>query len=788
MLTTMKQFSITICISILTILSANAQELYHKARIWMNDERDLQTFAEMGLDVDHGTYKKGTFVENDFSVREIEEIQAAGYKVELLIEDVSSYYVEQSKLPVESLQKNAECAVLPGSEYSPLIPSNFALGNYAGYYTTQEMFDILEEMHNLYPNLISEPAPVSDTLTHEGRTIYYWRISDNPAVQQNKPRVLYTSLIHAREPGSLSETLFYMWYLLENYGTDPEVTYLIDHTEMYFVPMLNPDGCARNEQTNPNGGGMHRKNRNPNHGTTNRGVDLNRNFSYQWGTTGVSFNGNNDTYPGTGPFSEPESQNLKKIAEQWGVTFAFNAHTYSKLMLFPIGATAAEFADDHNYFDAIGSEMVVHSNYESMKSSGLYPASGDTDDYMYVEHGIFALTPEVGGAFWSPQSEILGDCIDMLYSNLVLAHLPHVYGVAEDITPSIYLSSITGEFEHSITRLGQQAGPLTVSITPIQGIAGISAPIEYNLDILEEQTGMIEYTLDNNLNFGDLVVYVLNVDNGQWIKRDTITKIYGMATLQFADNAQTTDNWIGDWALTTEDFVSSPTSFTDSPNGNYAADAFEIFELDQTVDLTEATSAAVRFQAKWFIESGWDYVQFQVSTDNGMSWEAQCGKYTKPGVNNSGNTQPIGEPLYDGFQADWVLEEINLSDYLGQEIKMRFILVADAFVHYDGFYFDDFELLYDLSPTAGLMDEENPFFSLHPNPANDRVKVAMNTPISEGTISVFDATGKLVLEQAISQLTNMVELNISSLNQGIYNVRFQHHEMVSANKRLVIVK
>lgn len=785
----MKKITLTAYLLLFYLSFCFSQETYHKARIWMSSERDLQTFAELGLDVDHGTYKKGVFIENDFSISELERIKTEGYRVEILIEDVSKFYAEQGGQKIDEQSKNTTCSSLPGTEYSPNVPSNFQLGSYAGYFTTQEMFDILAEMRTQFPSLISDAAVVSDTLTHEGRSIYYWRISNNPEVQQNKPRVLYTSLIHSREPGSLSQTLFYMWYVLENYGTDPEVTYLVDNTEMYFVPMLNPDGYARNEQTNPNGGGMHRKNRNMNHGTTNRGVDLNRNFSYQWGTTGVSFNGNNDTYPGTGPFSEPESLNLKKIAESWGVSFAFNAHTYSKLMLYPIGATNAELADDHDYFDAISHEMVIHSGYEAMKSSGLYPASGDTDDYMYIDHGIFAITPEVGGAFWSPQNEILGDCIDMLYSNLVLSHLPHVYGVAKDLTPSLYLTSLSGELDHSIVRLGQTPGDLTVSITPIQGILAVSPAIIYsNLAILEEQTGTIEYTLDSSLEYGDLVLYVLNVDNGLWIKQDTITKIYGMATLQLSDDAQNDDNWTGDFALTTEDFVSSPHSFTDSPFGNYPSNAYDIYQFNSTVDLTNATSAAVRFHAKWFIENDWDYVQFQVSSDNGMTWEAQCGKFTNPGVTNSQNSQPVGQPLYDGFQADWVLEEINLSDYLGQEIKLRFLLESDGFVQYDGFYFDNFEIMYNLPDDLSTSNNHLTSFGLYPNPSSDIVKLAFDSPQSNGSVVIFDGAGKLIQSHEITEMANYLEFNIQNLPQGVYHVRFENNRALSATKRLVIVR
>src|SRR5690606_2209606 len=107
-------------------------------------------------------------------------------------------------------------------------------------------------------------------------------ISDQPDVDQDEPEVLYDALHHAREPASLSQLIFYMWYLLENYGTNDEVTYLVDSTEMYFVPCVNPDGYVYNWNNHPTGGGMWRKNRRVN-GNGTFGVDLNRNYGHEWG-------------------------------------------------------------------------------------------------------------------------------------------------------------------------------------------------------------------------------------------------------------------------------------------------------------------------------------------------------------------------------------------------------------------------------------------------------------------------------------------------------------------------
>ncbi|MDX1652161.1 MAG: M14 family zinc carboxypeptidase [Brumimicrobium sp.] len=777
--------------TIFTLLIINlavfSQENYSRARIWTTNAQ-IKTLSDLGLAVDHASIKDNTFIISDFSESEINLVREAGFKVDILIEDVKSYYVERAYQDIPS-QKNLTCPNTQGSTFNPTVPSNFTLGSMAGFYTYQEYLDILDDMYAQYPNLITQRSAISDTLSHEGREIYYVKISNNPNVDQGKPRVLYTSLHHAREPGSLSETIFFMWYMLENYGTDPEVTYLVDSLEIFCVPMINPDGYVHNVVNDPNGGGMHRKNKNPNVGSTNPGVDLNRNYSYQWGTTGVSANQDSDVYPGSGPFSEPETQNMKKIAENWNITLAFNAHTHGGLLLFPIGATNNEFAADHTYFDDITRHMVRFSGYDQYKSSGLYPASGDSDDYMYKTEGIFAMTPEVSfDGFWAPASVITDDCIDMLFPNLTLAHLALVYGVTEDADLSSSVTTMTGDFNHQIQRLGRQAGPLTVSIEPLNGIQSVGNSITYNLLVEEIQTGAISYILNPTIQYGDEIKYVLTTDNGAWIKRDTIIKTFGSATLQFTDNAANADNWTGDWDLTTEDFYSADYSFTDSPGADYFQNTFSEYVFNDTVDLTNATAAAVRFRAKWDIEDGWDYVQFQVSTDFGNTWIPQCGKYTNPGVQNQGTPQPVGEPLYDGTQSSWVLEEINFSDYLGEKIMMRFILISDEYVQEDGYYFDDFELLYDLDDTGIGNDLSVDEFRLMPNPAKDEVKISFANVMNEGIIEIFDATGKMVINSSFTELTNLHVIDLKNLDAGVYFVHFQTGGKRTQPKRLVVTK
>ncbi|MBB1489712.1 hypothetical protein H4O21_24185, partial [Oceanospirillum sp. D5] len=125
-----------------------------------------------------------------------------------------------------------------------------------------------------------------------GQTVYYVRISDNPDIDEAaEPETLITGMIHAREVNSLMNIMYFMWYILENYDSDPFIKNIVDNQELYFVPIINPDGLRWNEVIAPNGGGLQRKNLRPgvaDNGSTStsnnvRGIDLNRNFNYYWG-------------------------------------------------------------------------------------------------------------------------------------------------------------------------------------------------------------------------------------------------------------------------------------------------------------------------------------------------------------------------------------------------------------------------------------------------------------------------------------------------------------------------
>ena len=429
----MRKLLIVLLLSQLSLFAQTAPQKYHRTKITYNTIENLQKLERAGVPMDHGIHKRGYSLTSDFSDAEIKIAKDLGLKVAIEIEDVQQFYIHQNdpKAAHRNIENTGFDCVSNVIDYP--TPTNFNLGSMGGYLTYPQMLQELDDMRTQYPNLISAKANVGAFLTSEGRALQWVKITNNPDQINSRPQVLYTGVHHAREPISLSENIFYMWYLLENYATNDEVKDIVDNTELYFIPVVNPDGYIYNYTTNPNGGGMWRKNRRA-FGDGTFGVDNNRNYDYWingdsaqsiWNTTGVSTATTGETYPGTAPMSEPENLAVAYFVDNHNFKIALNAHTFSDLLLYPYGYELNVPSPDDAYLNKISAIMVSHNDLINEIASALYAASGDSDDYMYgqtMNHSkIFAFTPEVGQSFWPASTDIIPLCNKMVFTNLTAA-------------------------------------------------------------------------------------------------------------------------------------------------------------------------------------------------------------------------------------------------------------------------------------------------------------------------------------------------------------------------------
>jgi carboxypeptidase T len=768
-----KGFILPIALAAMTLTSA-AQQVYHKVNIALPDDEARRLLHSLPVAADHGLRKHDALV-TDLRDDEVQLVREAGLQVDILQEDMERFYAlrgeQTAAAPVKAVAADA-C----GDGGSIEVPQGFELGSMAGFFTYDEFLWHLDNMAALYPQLITARQPVGDFLTFEGRPIYWVRISDNAQTDEPEPAVLYTALHHAREAVSLSQLIFYMYHVLENYGQDPLITEAVDHTEMYFIPMLNPDGYIYNEVTNPDGGGMWRKNRR-NNGNGTFGVDLNRNYSVAWGGAGTSANGSSDVYRGPFPMSEPEVQAMEWFADEHQFVTNVNFHSYADMLLFPWGYTDAVQCDDHLNFLRITDMMVADNGYLNQQSSLLYPAAGDSDDWAYGEltttrPPVYAMTCEVGDdsdGFWPGQDRIIPLCVENVNLNLRLALSATVHGLLTDRQPLALPAS--GHLRYDLQRAGWQQGTYTVSVQPLQGFASVGgANVHQGLGIGDVVTDSVAFTLQPSLAVGDVVSYVWLLDNGTYTVTDTVERVFGQSVQVFSNNSQPTSDWLGNstWGLTQTFFVSAPTSITDSPNGDYPNSSFRQVSTAQPVDLSGMTSAVLRFHARWEIEKGWDYAQVSASSD-GVNYQPLCGTYTVTGNAN----QDEGQPLYDGFQTGWVQEQMDLGDYVGGPVWFRFSLTSDQSVREDGIYIDDVEVV-GLEETLNVGIETalaGRDLMLMPNPSEGLLTLRFPQAGPDGAmVTLLSATGQSVLQRWIEPGSDGATFDLGHLPGGLYLV------------------
>ena len=205
---------------------------YCQAFIQVRNREDVLELLSMGLEP-RGQEKPGelTVVAKRSSLSKAER---AGFLLTMEIADLEAHYAAQMS----------------------------GRGDFGDYYTYSEAVDKMNELHTTFPTVTTTPESIGVSV--EGNIIWAMKVSDNPGVDDEEPEILFTGVHHAREPISCTACLDFIDYLASGYGTDSLSTFLVRERQIWFVPVVNPDGYLYNESTYPDGGGMWRKNRRDN--------------------------------------------------------------------------------------------------------------------------------------------------------------------------------------------------------------------------------------------------------------------------------------------------------------------------------------------------------------------------------------------------------------------------------------------------------------------------------------------------------------------------------------------
>ena len=290
-----------------------------------------------------------------------------------------------------------------------------SLQPYDEYHDLAEGVCFLNNLADAYP-AITELVSIGQSV--EGREIWALKVSDNPGViEPDEERILIKGMTHAREWITYEMMLYLAEYLTTRYDTDPHVQHIVDNSVVWLIPAVNPDGYEYAWTSDR----MWRKNRRfIQFGTY--GVDINRNYDYQWGYDdwGSSPNPSAQTYRGATPASEPETQAIQNLLAEQQFAIAVSYHSYSQLYLHAWGYTGQVLPESYTSFRALGKKCAdliygVHGEIYTPGQSNytIYGTNGDFDDYAYGAQGVLAFTPELRptssgeGGFVLPEDQIL---------------------------------------------------------------------------------------------------------------------------------------------------------------------------------------------------------------------------------------------------------------------------------------------------------------------------------------------------------------------------------------------
>lgn len=306
------------------------------------------------------------------------------------------------------------------------VPS-YADIDFSDYHSPTQVDAILDELVADHPGL----AQLSTIGTsHEGRPIRVLKISDNVAIDEpDEGDVLFVAMHHAREWISVEMALYLAEQILTQYSTNPQLQDDVNNLEIWIIPVANPDGFAYT--WSPSGYRYWRKNRR-NNGDGTFGVDLNRNWGYEWGlSSGSSGTTSSDTYRGPAAFSEPEIDALKTFVNNLdNLKTMLSYHSFGEIYLRPWSYTTADATGEETLRQlTLRSIDLIQSVHGHTYSETIgYTASGEATDWFWGEHRISAFTPELRPdtgditGFSPPPSEILPSNQENLPAALALIH------------------------------------------------------------------------------------------------------------------------------------------------------------------------------------------------------------------------------------------------------------------------------------------------------------------------------------------------------------------------------
>ncbi len=326
------------------------------------------------------------------------------------------------------------------------------------YHSYEEMTRELDSLFQANPEIaFMESLGVS---TLDRRVIWGFKVSDNVETNEDEPAVLFVSTHHGCEMIGMEYCLFLIDSLLTGYEIDPRVTQWVNETEIWFVPLFNPDGYWavytdlnhqwRKNANDTNGNGIYYEFADTFWTSNHDGVDLNRNYSFNW-ETGGSGDPQSSHFRGEAPFSEDENRSMQTLATRENFQMAITFHSWGEVVIYPWDSDwNNELSPDIEVISDIA-DSVANRTPAQDGTGTYYPYAGSAtqgyiDNWVYGDLGTICMTIEVNPypIFIAP-----GDSIQSI--------IHRIFPGPTYLLDRVHASGVTGLVTDQLTGLPVQA-------------------------------------------------------------------------------------------------------------------------------------------------------------------------------------------------------------------------------------------------------------------------------------------------------------------------------------------
>ena len=693
-----------------------ATEPTRLVRVSLGPALPLDSLLAGGFDI--VSLKQGAWADLYVHPGDEERLQTLGAAPQVLDDAVERHFAERAERELSGRRQPAPAKVLsavgPDGVFRIESLPPFGSGSMGGYWTLAEIKMKLDSL--VASDTRDLVADQLDTLgtTVQGRPIWGLRLGKQVGAPDPRPAVIFNALTHAREPEGMQSLFWFVDDLLARYDTDPFAKYLLDQRVIYICPVVNPDGYYYNQTLSPGGGGTWRKNRRYNE--PSYGVDLNRNFGFNWGydNLGSSPTPSNVTYRGLSAFSEPETQAQRDLVNSLKPVTGLSFHTYSDLFIHPWGYALLTNPDSMAFWEW-NDEATLGSPYFAGEGPRiLYVTNGDFNDWTYgdtlAKPRCFTWTPEVGtesDGFWPAPSRIVPLAQENLRKCYTVAAIAGSY-VRIERSSLAYGELIAGYSAQLAVRarnlgLAETPAGLTATLVPLDagaevlpGGATVPYPALPSLTSGDATGGaLFLVAAADTVTLGRMLRFEVDFTaEGGYFSRDTVELLVGRPTTVLLEPCEALTDWTASsgWGVASNDPRHPDRYFADSPAGNYPDNANLRLIYRGRLDLSASLHAWAFLEARWLAEQTYDGTVVEASLDS-VTWTPLAGRGTSAGIFSP---QPAGQPIYQAAHYLWKTDRLDLSAFAGpagSAVRLRLRTLSDTGVNYDGFSFDSLRVL-----------------------------------------------------------------------------------------------